>query len=353
MSAAVADALYTAADHIPVFLELQLPAKLDAVAELAFGGVLTGATAEDMLTVGNAAASPAADLSILARGACWLHGARRSIRRRSGLRRTTTRYPSTRAASASSRATSRSLERPRRPDVVVALSATVLDHASPSLDEFAVDLDDTVDFGSHAAGAFADETLHVHNEGYDALQSLLDVYDVEIVGGDGRFSIVGGFSPQMVGDVPAEYDLTFDASGSPNNTLYEAVITFSTRDDTGNLGGVGLADAVIFTSAYVTDGTGIGDEVPALALSPGSPNPFTEQTTLGSRCPRPSDALIEVYDVSGRLVATLADGTLPAGSNRVVWDGRDSGGSPAASGIYFCRAAVGDWHEVRKVVLLR
>jgi hypothetical protein len=49
----------------------------------------------------------------------------------------------------------------------------------------------------------------------------------------------------------------------------------------------------------------------------------------------------------------LVDGSMPAAANRVVWDGRNSHGTPAASGIYFCRAQVGEWQQSRKLVLLR
>ncbi|MFH1866059.1 MAG: choice-of-anchor D domain-containing protein [Candidatus Eisenbacteria bacterium] len=354
VSAAVADALYTAADHIPVFLELQLPAKLDAVAELAFGGVLTGAAVEETLTVGNAAASPADDLSyslaapagFTAPGGSFVVGAASSLDHS-----ITVDTGSIGVRSGDLTVSSNDLD---DPTWLVALSATVLDHASPSFDEFAVDLDDTLDFGSDGVGAFADETLYIYNEGYNTLQSLLDVYDVEIVGGDGRFSIIGGFSPQLVDGTPAQYAIAFDSSGSPDNTLYTAEITFSTRDDPDDLGGTALGDAVILSTAYVTDGTSVpGEAVLTMALGPGSPNPFTAETSLEFSLAAAEHALIEVYDVSGRLVATIADGSMPAGASRVVWDGRDSRGAPAASGIYFCRAAVGEWHEARKVVLLQ
>ena len=59
----IADALYTAADHLPVFLELQLPAKIDAVTTLDFGDYIEGTVAEEMLNVANVPASPAEDLS--------------------------------------------------------------------------------------------------------------------------------------------------------------------------------------------------------------------------------------------------------------------------------------------------
>jgi len=59
----VADALFTAADHIPVFLELQLPAKIETATAIDFGGFVVGATAEETLTVGNVPAAPAEDLT--------------------------------------------------------------------------------------------------------------------------------------------------------------------------------------------------------------------------------------------------------------------------------------------------
>ena len=62
MSAVVADALYDAADHIPVFLELQLPAKIYAPTVLDFDDYIVGTTAEQALTVQNAASAPASAL---------------------------------------------------------------------------------------------------------------------------------------------------------------------------------------------------------------------------------------------------------------------------------------------------
>ncbi|GAB4377248.1 MAG: hypothetical protein Kow0042_24680 [Calditrichia bacterium] len=35
---------------------------------------------------------------------------------------------------------------------------------------------------------------------------------------------------------------------------------------------------------------------------------------------------LEIYDISGRRIRTLAQGRYPAGSHRVVWDGTDSRG---------------------------
>jgi hypothetical protein len=61
---------------------------------------------------------------------------------------------------------------------------------------------------------------------------------------------------------------------------------------------------------------------------------------------------LSVYDVSGRLVATLVDRDVQAGPHEVVWDGLSRGGS-AASGVYFVKLAHGADAATKKLVLVR
>ena len=63
--------------------------------------------------------------------------------------------------------------------------------------------------------------------------------------------------------------------------------------------------------------------------------------------------VVEVFDVSGRRVATLLEGPSGAGVHRLAWSGRDAGVSTAASGVYFARVAGPSWTVIRKVVLVR
>jgi flagellar hook assembly protein FlgD len=46
---------------------------------------------------------------------------------------------------------------------------------------------------------------------------------------------------------------------------------------------------------------------------------------------------VNVYNVRGQLVKTLANSAMPAGDHTLVWTGEDETGAPVASGIYFCR----------------
>lgn len=69
--------------------------------------------------------------------------------------------------------------------------------------------------------------------------------------------------------------------------------------------------------------------------------------------PERASVAVSVYDVSGRLVATLAKGDLPAGAHALDWSGRTDAGDQAASGVYFARAVVGSEILSAKVALIR
>ena len=46
---------------------------------------------------------------------------------------------------------------------------------------------------------------------------------------------------------------------------------------------------------------------------------------------------MDVFDVTGRRIATAFEGWLPAGGHRLNWDLRDAGGDAVGPGIYFAR----------------
>jgi flagellar hook assembly protein FlgD len=60
-----------------------------------------------------------------------------------------------------------------------------------------------------------------------------------------------------------------------------------------------------------------------------------------------------IYDVAGRHVATLIDGTLPAGRHAHAWDGRDTAGRPQPAGVYSCRLRSAEQDLFRRLILLR
>jgi hypothetical protein len=64
-------------------------------------------------------------------------------------------------------------------------------------------------------------------------------------------------------------------------------------------------------------------------------------------------ATVEVFDLQGRRVRTLADGMTAAGPHALRWDGRNESGRPCGSGVYFVRMRAGDRQEKVRAVLVR
>lgn len=107
-----------------------------------------------------------------------------------------------------------------------------------------------------------------------------------------------------------------------------------------------------FASAmYVT--TGVEDGRAAFRLWGNAPNPFNPSTTVRFELPHESRVTVAVYDVGGRRVAVLAEGSYGPGEHEAIWLGRDASGAPVASGVYFCRMEAEGFVGTVKMTLLK
>jgi hypothetical protein len=88
-------------------------------------------------------------------------------------------------------------------------------------------------------------------------------------------------------------------------------------------------------------------------LCQNSPNPFNSSTSIGFSLPIASTVTIEVLNILGQKVKTLANRQYSAGNNEVVWDGKDDGGHDVSSGIYFYRLSSPEFTQTRKMILLK
>jgi hypothetical protein len=67
------------------------------------------------------------------------------------------------------------------------------------------------------------------------------------------------------------------------------------------------------------------------------PNPLTTSAAIDFGVPSEGRVTVEIYDVRGVKVTTLADAEEPMGYHHLVWNGTDSAGRPVVRGVYFCR----------------
>ena len=89
---------------------------------------------------------------------------------------------------------------------------------------------------------------------------------------------------------------------------------------------------------------------PTFSLGPNHPNPFRASTSISYSLANAADVALRVFDVAGRLVRTLDEGTRSVGLRMVTWDGRDESGRSAAPGIYFYELRTGEQAQTRKMV---
>ncbi|MDZ7267733.1 MAG: GDSL-type esterase/lipase family protein [candidate division KSB1 bacterium] len=86
----------------------------------------------------------------------------------------------------------------------------------------------------------------------------------------------------------------------------------------------------------------------AFTLFQNYPNPFNPITNIRLSLAQPMPVKLRVFDLAGRVVATLFQGTLAAGSHEFVFDGRH-----LAGGIYFYELQAGAFQQIGKVLLLK
>jgi flagellar hook assembly protein FlgD len=89
-----------------------------------------------------------------------------------------------------------------------------------------------------------------------------------------------------------------------------------------------------------------------LSLGRPYPNPARGSVTLAWSLPVAQSIQLIVYDISGRVVATLAHGRFSAGNHVSIWDGQSDTGHATAPGVYLLRLVDPERSLVRKMVKL-
>jgi len=86
----------------------------------------------------------------------------------------------------------------------------------------------------------------------------------------------------------------------------------------------------------------------SVELSPAFPNPFNPSTQLPFALPEAAEIRVEVYSITGRLVAVLANGRFDAGRHTLAFNA-----AGLASGVYLVRARLGEKIQTRKITLVK
>ena len=136
-------------------------------------------------------------------------------------------------------------------------------------------------------------------------------------------------------------------SGLQPGTLYYFAIR--TADERGNWSKISNVPYKLTPSTVV----GVGPEPLTIGFSHPWPNPARASVNFIMTLSEPTDVLVEVFEITGRRVRTVAQGERGAGTQTLTWDLRDDAGRPQGAGVYFARAQVGGTRFVRRIVVTR
>ena len=84
------------------------------------------------------------------------------------------------------------------------------------------------------------------------------------------------------------------------------------------------------------------------------PNPFNPSTTIDFEVPYSMNVVLNVYDISGKLVKTLVNDIKNTGKHSVVWDGTNQNGNGVSNGMYIYKLISSENLSVsNKMILLK
>jgi hypothetical protein len=84
------------------------------------------------------------------------------------------------------------------------------------------------------------------------------------------------------------------------------------------------------------------------SISQNYPNPFNPTTKINYSVPKTSYVTVKVYDILGRVVATIVNENKPVGNYSVQFNA-----NRLTSGIYFYRMESGSFSQTKKLLLLK
>ena len=116
----------------------------------------------------------------------------------------------------------------------------------------------------------------------------------------------------------------------------------------GQSGNQGSRISVLKYSQLTPIAVNTGDVPKEFCLHKTYPNPFNPYTNINFDVAKLSNVRIQIYDLTGKLVANVIDESFEPGKYHYLWDA-----STFATGVYFCFLSAGDYFSYQKMVLIK
>jgi hypothetical protein len=147
--------------------------------------------------------------------------------------------------------------------------------------------------------------------------------------------------------VTLEWDLS--ANQNWRDTPFDRVVVI--MDLPGGVAGDGGDNFTWYLDDFAYTDAAVSSENPGqrfpVSLYQNFPNPVSSATSITFSISNPGHAVVEVFDVLGQRVATLVEGSLPAGQHETSFVASD-----LPAGTYFYRLQVGNQVKTRKLTVI-
>ncbi len=201
-----------------------------------------------------------------------------------------------------------------------------------------------INFGAHAISEFTPVSFTINNTGDAIMIGTVtgnEIFKVKTATDD-DYSVTRNYI------VPAGASFDFE------------VMIFTTHTGTANADLVITSDAptqpfinIPVTANVLSTGNGNENEVTITALKGNYPNPFNPETTVYFSLKADSKVNLDIYNLLGQKVRTLANGLLQKGNHSLKWNGKDDAGRNVGSGIYFYKMKTDNYTSIQKMILMK
>ncbi len=161
----------------------------------------------------------------------------------------------------------------------------------------------------------------------------------------------------------AVYEYSYNGNNFEDTILVDAVsgatacitVGAGRNDDTTRIYATNYEDGHIYeitnTDPWVEQGTHISEYYTPVPLA--KPDLFINGLSIEFQLNGTvsQNVSLEIYDIHGRIVGTLLDKLMKAGTYTLLWDRTNNNGRGVASGVFVCRLKYGKFEVFRKMVV--
>ena len=83
------------------------------------------------------------------------------------------------------------------------------------------------------------------------------------------------------------------------------------------------------------------------------PNPFNPSTQITYDIPERGEVQVLIYDLAGKLVASMNEGIQEPGQYKIIWSATDRSGKKLSGGVYIYQIKTEKFVKSRKMLLLK